>query len=222
MNVRQVINIALRLIGYSIPTIVDSGDDQFNNNVVLLQMTVDGLRNRYPYKVYQDINVGDISTAQFVSIDSMVAYPIGATNGTPRIPMRSLTLQEYNQLNINPNIKGWPQGYYLQYPYKLFIWPNDPGYTLGITGKINSSLGLTANTEFDPSPLFWQNYLINSFAKVLAPYYKKTWTPDMQNALTESQSNLDQNTDNDYSFESKTSPQNSLYRVRYLTEGNNG
>lgn len=216
MNVREVINIALRLIGYSIPTIVDSGDDQFNNNVRQLQLIVDGLRNRYPYKVSQDINVGDISTAKFVSIDSMVSFPIGAPNGTPRLPMRSYNLQEYNQLNINPNIKGWPQGYYLQLPYTIKVWPLDTGYTVSIVGKINSALGLTSSTELDPSPLFFQNYLTISLAKVLAPYYKKTWTIDMQTALTEAQQNLDQNTDNDFSFESKGGEPNGIWRVRYL------
>ncbi len=216
MLVREIINIALRYIGVSTTGQENKGNDQFINNLRQLQLVVDSLRNIYPYKVSQTFTNSEIPDAKFVSIDAMFSSP----NNSPQsinLPMQSITLEQYNALNINPNVKGWPQYYYFQLPYTIKIWPNDPAYTITVTGKINNALGLVANTELDPSPLFFQDLISQYYSKRMCPFYKKDWTIDHERELQSAITRANQNTDIDFTITNKPiNNDNGRWRVKYL------
>lgn len=196
MNVRQILGNALRFIGVSTTGVEQKPGDQFLSNLLQFQLLADGLRLLYPFKTTSILTNSQLAAVSYIQIDSMVSslsFPSGQ-----RYPMEEVTLEEYNRLNTNPNIRGFPQKYYFQKPSLVRVWPNDPNYQLQIVGKINSAIGLEADTDLDPSPLFFQDFLEKMVAKRLSSFYKKDWTQEMKDELNDCARNLSKNTDYDF------------------------
>jgi len=217
MNVRQVIGNALRLIGVSTIGVEELSGDQFNQNLLQFQLLADGLRLNYPFKTTTILNNSQLADVNYIQIDSM-ASSLSFPN-SQRYPMEEVTLEEYNRLNINPNIQGFPRFYYFQKPSLVMVWPNDPNYQIQIVGKINSALGLNGDTVLDPSPLFFQDFLEKNLAARLSPFYKKDWTQSMQKALDAANKALTQNTDYDYTVMTGADTDGTVWtRPRYYTK----
>jgi hypothetical protein len=220
MKVTEIINEALFTIRYKEDGFQDPGSHQFSRNLRRFQMVADSVRTDYPFNTTSTIDFNDLSSLQFVDIESVVATE-DPSNSNINYPLIPVDLFRFNELNRYPKVGGIPEFYYWEKSGVIKVYPQEVSqYKFLITGKLNNSLDITAETELDPSPMMFQNYLTLLLAKRLASVFNKPWTQSHKEMLSEAHRSVEKNRDSDHHIYSPDSDQMlRIFRPRNLVNG---
>lgn len=218
MNVREVINEALNIIGYQVDTLTTQDNTRLEKDVSRFAAIADSERKKYPFFTSQQIAFDDLDKIKFSEIASVVA--VESNNSTVTYPLTPISLYQYNEYNRITKVGGIPIYYYWEKSGILRIYPQlVSNYEFIVNGRLISLSDITADTELDSNiPLFFIEYLTWQLAKRLCGPYQRNWTPELETGFQTAKEGLIENSDEDYHFWSPSSNayNSRIYRPRNL------
>lgn len=216
MNVREIINEALNIIGYQVDTLGTQDNTRLEKDVSRFAAVADVERKKYPFFTIQEASFNDLDNVRFSEIASIVAQESNDSSVT--YPLEPISLYQYNEYNRVTQVGGIPIYYYWEKSGLVRIYPQlVSNYNFIINGRLIALTDITADTVLDSSiPLFFIEYLTWKLAKRLAAPYQRSWTEELKNSLSEAVRGLEENSDQDYHFWSPSTNYNRVYRPRNL------